>query len=293
MIGVPKDSERKLKIKKASDLKILNSQFFEIATSKISWLLKEGKTLLNWGGDHAIGVATVAGFLQAHQDGVVLWVDAHADANIPESSLSGNLHGMPISILMNVKESALPELSWLKKNLCPKNLIYLGLRDVDPFEKNLLNERNILAYTMNDIDALGLNQVLAQIQARIGPRPLHVSFDIDSVAPELAPSTGVPVRGGFRLYQLKQIASQLSRNCWVKSLDIVEVNPLLGSQVDVLKTFATAFAFVIELFSPSNFKQGGFYAYDRQPYSAFNQASMEWNCQIPAEVPLTNADGAL
>merc|ERR1712137_607995 len=141
--------------------------------------------------------------------GAVVWVDAHADINTDRTSPSGNIHGMPIALLLGMIDfDEAPGWEWLKDypRLHPSKLVYIGLRDVDPGEKEILFQNNIDAYRNT---------------------PLHLSFDIDSLDPSIAPSTGTPVPGGLTFREGAFVCEYLAETNRLCSMDITEVNPLL------------------------------------------------------------------
>lgn len=217
----------------------------EIAKS-VSHHAQEGRFVLTLGGDHSIALGTVGGISSAlHNlspssppDLAVIWVDAHADLNTPETSISGNIHGMPLSFLTGItptttstsenNASSSDFLSWLTKNhtILPRNLIYIGLRDVDRAEKLLLRTHNITAYSMHDIDRDGIGATMARVLASIpSTSPIHLSFDIDALDPVFAPSTGTPVRGGLTLREGNYICECIAQTRRLVGMDLVEVNP--------------------------------------------------------------------
>lgn len=215
----------------------------EEAYLKNSLLFENEKLLVSWGGDHSVGIPTVGAFLKNYPAGYVLWIDAHADINLPEESISGHLHGMPLAVLMNLRNIAGDNFSWIKNYLLPERLIYLGIRDLDPFEVACIEKLEITYYTMKEIRRIGIKKVVEEIKLKIKDTPLHVSFDIDSVDPEYAPSTGVPVEGGLDVLDLESIAKNI-QDCNLKSMDIVELNPSIGQNLEVDQTFITGVQFL-------------------------------------------------
>jgi len=106
----------------------------------------------------------------------VIWIDAHADLNLPSKSLTGNFHGMPVSVLCNLDDIATYQFKWLKSYLNPRKLIYLGLRDIDPFEKDVISSMGIKSFSMNEIKSDGLEVVLDKILSIVSNEPVHVSL---------------------------------------------------------------------------------------------------------------------
>ncbi len=211
--------------------------FFQITYDQILKMRNESLLHVNWGGDHSVGIATVSAFRAAYDDGFVLWIDAHADLNVPQSSPTGNLHGMPLSFLLGLAEAPNSTGAKFVGTLPSDRLIYLGVRSLDPFEEQMLVKMGIRCYTMEMIAQRGIIHVMNEIARHIGSSPLHVSFDIDAVDPELAASTGVPVPAGLTKSAISNIAWTLARHCHVVSVDDVEINPLIGTSRQVRETF--------------------------------------------------------
>ncbi len=203
--------------------------------------------LINWGGDHSIALATLGAFKTVYPNGKILWIDAHADLNHPSYSLSGNLHGMPLSFLLNLENIANHHTPWLLNGLIStKDIIYLGLRAVDPYETQIINDLGITHFTDQEISQRGILNVLNDIRPLIADSPLHVSFDIDSVEYETAPSTGIKIEhGGLTRNDLLAIAIEIHRQKNIKSMDIVEINPLIGTKSQVEKTILLSLQFLL------------------------------------------------
>ncbi|KAF2274820.1 Ureohydrolase [Westerdykella ornata] len=196
----------------------------------------QGKLVLTLGGDHSIAIGTISGSARAVRERLgrelaVIWVDAHADINTPESSESGNIHGMPVSFLTGLAKDEHEEtFGWLKEHhlLSPKKLVYIGLRDIDKGEKKILRELGIKVFTMHDIDRHGIGKVMDMAVGWIGSdTPIHLSFDVDALDPLWAPSTGTPVRGGLTLREGDFICECLAETGSLVAVDLVEVNPSL------------------------------------------------------------------
>ncbi|KZL64842.1 arginase [Colletotrichum incanum] len=197
-----------------------------------------GRLTLTLGGDHSIAIGTIAGSAKATRERLgreiaVIWVDAHADINTPETSDSGNIHGMPVAFVTGLAKEAKPEyFGWLKDEhmLSIKKLVYIGLRDVDAGEKRILRENGIKAFSMFDIDRYGIGRVMEMALAHIGTdTPIHLSFDVDALDPMWAPSTGTPVRGGLTLREGDYICECVHETGSLVALDLVEVNPSLAA----------------------------------------------------------------
>ncbi|KAI9725077.1 MAG: A-agglutinin attachment subunit precursor [Candelaria pacifica] len=197
----------------------------------------KGRCALTLGGDHSIAIGSIAGTAKAIRERLdgkemaVIWVDAHADINTPESSESGNIHGMPVAFLTGIaKEEKKDVFGWLQEDqlISTKKLVYIGLRDIDPGEKKTLREHKIKAFSMHDIDRHGIGRVMDMALAHIGTdTPIHLSFDVDALDPVFAPSTGTPVRGGLTLREGDFIAECVHETGQMIGFDLVEVNPEL------------------------------------------------------------------
>jgi len=182
------------------------------------------------GGDHSIAIGSVTGCSRHQRTGVV-WVDAHGDFNTPESSPSGNIHGMPLAALCGYGDERLVDLGWPGAKIRPEDVVLIGLRDLDGEERRLMREAGVHVFTIEDVDRLGLPRVAELTLARIGGLPrLHVSFDADVLDPELAPGVGTPVPGGLTYREAHLLMELLAESGRVTSLDLVEVNPILDRE---------------------------------------------------------------
>jgi len=188
---------------------------------EIEAIVRDGGFPIVLGGDHSIAIGTLAGLFRArgHAPGLI-WLDAHADINTPQTTHSGNVHGMPVSI-------ALDE-GWI----APERVAFIGLRDVEKGEREIIHARGIRAFTMSDIDRLGMESVIEQAIAIAGtaPRDTHVSFDMDGIDPSEAPGVGTPVRGGMT-YREAHLAMEAIASAGVAgSLEFTEINPILDQR---------------------------------------------------------------
>lgn len=189
---------------------------------------------LTLGGDHSISMGTITGnALRGNAQGDrtgVIWVDAHTDYNTPQSSPSGNIHGMPVAHLTGLGDSGLAGLGggW---HVRPEDIVMIGIRSVDVRERDLLREAGIKAYTMKDVDQLGITRITEETLERLGGvKKLHVSFDADALDPSVAPGVGTPVPGGLTYREGHLLMELLSESGRVTSMDIVEVNPILDNR---------------------------------------------------------------
>ncbi len=243
-------------IHRTEDFSQLSWAIYLKARQQIRKNLRQGQLQLNWGGDHSVGLSSVAAFTSFYSNGYVLWIDAHADLNTPESSPTGNFHGMPLSILLGIGEEPTEMELPFWKVLDPRRLIYFGLRDLDPYEKYLIQKLGITAYSCEDLNNADFMNCVNAIKLKIAHRPHHISFDIDSVDPVIAPSTGVSSCNGLNPIQLELLAQQFGTQNNIKSMDVVEINPSIGSTSDVQNTYNVAFNFLDQLF---NFTRGSIY----------------------------------
>lgn len=206
--------------------------------------LKAGTFPLTIGGDHSLAIGTVSGVFSQHADACLLWIDAHADINTPQSTPSGNIHGCPVSFLMGLAEPCPPQFAWVKPYLKSNKLAYIGLRDVDPGEREILRKHNIAAFSMHHVDKYGIGKVVELALERVNPdgkSPIHLSLDIDALDPEHAPATGTPVRGGLSLREACYICEALAETGNLVAMDIMECNPALGADAQsVNATIAAA-----------------------------------------------------
>ena len=187
---------------------------------------------LTLGGDHSVAIGSIGGSLLARPNLGVIWVDAHGDFNTPATSPSGNIHGMPLAFLTGqIQYYGLSSFDWLENFLQPEQLVLIGIRSLDSAEKALMKKWGAHVFTMTEIDRFGMGEVIEQakrILFRDGPRPLHLSYDIDAVDPHFAPSTGTKVRGGLNYREAHYIAEAVSETGALVGMDLVEINPRLG-----------------------------------------------------------------
>ncbi len=184
------------------------------------------------GGDHSIAIGTVAGaakhLRRSRKRLGLVWIDAHPDMNTPETSPSGNVHGMPLACIVGMGPRKLTHLVGFAPKIDPKNVALVGIRDVDALEKPHVRDSGVRAFTMRDIDERGMRAVMEEALeiAGAGTDGLHVSLDMDSVDPEIAPGVGTPVRGGLS-YREAHLAMEMIGDCGrMTSMDVVEVNPV-------------------------------------------------------------------
>jgi arginase len=182
------------------------------------------------GGDHSIAMGSVTGCSRRQRTGVI-WVDAHGDFNTPETSPSGNIHGMPLAALCGYGDERLIHLAWPGAKLRPEDVVLIGVRDLDAQERRLMREAGVTVFTMTEVDHLGLSRIAEETLARLGDLArLHVSLDADVLDPEIAPGVGTPVPGGLTFREAHLLMELFADSGQVTSLDLVEVNPILDRE---------------------------------------------------------------
>lgn len=193
----------------------------------------QAKVPLVLGGDHSVAIGTIAGISNHYRKSSrklgLIWIDAHADMNTPESSPSGNIHGMPLACCIGIGPRELTQLGGYAPKIDPANVAIIGLRSVDEAERRHVRETGVHAYTMRDLDERGLRSVLGEAIERVseGTVGFHVSFDMDSVDPSEAPGVGTPVRGGMTYREAHLAMETICDSGRMTSMEIVEVNPVI------------------------------------------------------------------
>lgn len=211
----------------------------------------EGNLPFVVGGDHSLGLGSLAGVRSASDgDFAVIWIDAHADLNITESSPSGNIHGMPLGASAGLGDEILTNLYVKGQKVKPENIYILGLRSVDEGEEVIIREHGINTWRMTDIRERGMEASINELLAKISEskvKQIHLSYDIDSLDAKYVPGTGTPVEDGLEFDESKMLVSAIINTGLVKSIDFVEFNPItdrdnltLNSSISMLKTFSEA-----------------------------------------------------
>ena len=192
---------------------------------------RSGLVPLVLGGDHSVALGTLGGMASVHGPGAVLWVDAHGDLNTPETTPSGNVHGMPLAAALGRERERFSRSAWPLPAIDPTRTVLVGGRSFDPGERELIRELGLAVFTMAEIDRRGLEAVIHDALERVGGAPfVHVSLDMDVIDPDVAPGVGTPVRGGLS-YREAHLAMELVAEAQVlDSLEVVEVNPILDHE---------------------------------------------------------------
>ena len=195
--------------------------------------LHEGALPIVLGGDHSLGagsVAATAAWMATRQRPLgVIWVDAHADINSPATSPSGNVHGMPLAALLGGEPHELSRIGGDQPSIRPEHTVLVGIRNLDDREKEIVKASGVHAFTMKDIDRLGIAEVMdrALAAASEGTGGVHVSFDLDVCDPAIAPGVGTPVKGGLDYREAHFVMEAVAESGRLVALDLVEVNPAL------------------------------------------------------------------
>jgi len=196
-------------------------------------ITKSDKFPLILGGDHSVAVGTVAGvshaFRERGQEIGLMWIDAHSDMNTPETSPSGNIHGMPLACCLGNGPQELTNIFGYSPKVEPRNVALIGLRDVDMSERRSIRDSGVNAFTMRDIDERGLKSVMQDAieLATRGTAGFHLSFDMDVIDPDEAPGVGTPVRGGMTYREAHLAMETICDSSLMVSMELVEVNPVL------------------------------------------------------------------
>lgn len=188
------------------------------------------------GGDHSVALGTLAGLAEVHGPGGTLWIDAHGDLNSPETSPSGNVHGMVLAAALGLAGERFDEEGWGLPALQPGRVALVGVRSLDDGERAVLGELDAKVFTMSDVDRLGVERAIREALAHIaGPGFVHVSLDMDVVDPDVAPGVGTPVRGGLSYREAHLALELVAESGLASSFDVVEVNPILDRENQTAK----------------------------------------------------------
>jgi arginase len=212
------------------------SRVCNVLARKVEKIAQGGNFPLVLGGDHSVAIGTIAG-IAAHAQKKkkklgIFWIDAHGDFNTPQSSPSGNIHGMPLAVCVGFGPRQLVSVNGAFKKVEPNRVAIIGLRDLDKIERENMKKYGMKMYTMEDIDKYGAHRVMKKAFQEVARHVdyLHVSFDLDSVDPIYAPGVGTPVKGGLDYREAHLIMEMLAESKKMTSLELVEVNPILDNR---------------------------------------------------------------
>jgi arginase len=193
--------------------------------------LDEGRIPIVLGGDHSIALGTLGGLASRHGPGAVLWFDAHGDLNTPETTPSGNVHGMPLAAALGRGGPGFESPSWTLPALEPERVAVIGARDLDPGERTLIGELGLRIHTMSELDRRGIEAVVSEaLERAAGASFMHVSLDMDGLDPDAAPGVGTAVRGGLTYREAHLAMELVAESGLLCAFEIVEVNPILDRQ---------------------------------------------------------------
>lgn len=205
----------------------------EKLTKKVEEIVRKKSFPLVLGGDHSIAIGTIAGLATHYKNLGVIWYDAHADLNTPETSPSGNIHGMPLAISIGLGDEALVNINQMSPKIKPKNIVIIGARSIDEGERRLIKEKGIKIYTMHEIDRLGMTKVIEETIQYLRSRHVdgvHLSLDLDALDPLYTPGVGTPVAGGVTYRESHLAMEMLEEAGFITSAEFVEVNPILDER---------------------------------------------------------------
>ncbi|HEU5245223.1 MAG TPA: arginase [Gaiellaceae bacterium] len=190
-----------------------------------------GATPLVLGGDHSVALGTLVGMAQTHGPGGVVWVDAHGDLNTPDTSPSGNVHGMVLAAALGLAGDGFRRDGWPLPAIDAGKIALVGVRSLDDGERELLGRLDAKVFTMSEVDRIGVEPCMREALAHAsGAAFLHVSLDMDVVDPDYAPGVGTPVRGGLSYREAHLAMETVAEFGRTDSMDVVEVNPILDRE---------------------------------------------------------------
>ena len=208
----------------------------ETLADLVAETLGQEKFPLTLGGDHSLAAGSIAGtsafFRNQNKKIGVIWVDAHADMNVPQSSPSGNVHGMPLAALMGLGPVELSEIAEFSPKVSAENVVVIGARSIDVREKLNIEKAGLRVITMKELDMRGMKAVMEEAMEGVcaGTEGFHCSFDLDVVDPQVAPGVGTPVRGGITCRENNLAMEIVADSGKLLALDCVEVNPVLDTE---------------------------------------------------------------
>jgi arginase len=214
-------------------------QVCEDLAAVVKRALDEGATPLVFGGDHSIGMGTVAGvaghYRSSQKKVGLVWFDAHGDMNVPSSSPSGNIHGMPLAHIigkLDGVDDALANIADFRNKVAVENVALVGLRDIDPEEARIIRESGVHTWTMRDIDEKGMPRVAKEVMEVVndGTAGFHLSFDVDGLDPSVVAGVGTPVPGGVGFREAHLMLEIMADTGLMTSMEVTELNPLLDNR---------------------------------------------------------------
>ena len=201
----------------------------EELTGLVAEAIEQGFIPIILGGDHSVSIGSIAGAAKGRNALGLLWLDCHPDSNTPETSPSGNVHGMTVAISLGYGYEKLVNCGDFRPKVRPEDICMIGAKDIDPEEKRFIEGHGIKMFSLFDIEKYGIVRVFEEALEIVsnGTNGVHVSFDIDVLDPVIAPGTGIKSRGGLSHREISYVMQNLGTSDAVSSIDIIEVNPLL------------------------------------------------------------------
>lgn len=227
-INVPTPETYKVENERArylKEVKMVNQELAKV----VAKIIEEGRFPLILGGDHSLSIGSIAGIANHKKNFGVLWFDAHGDLNTPETSPSGNIHGMPLAVNLGFGHPDLIKIMNFSPKINPENVVIIGARELDRDERNLIKDKGIKVWTMHEIDRLGMAQVMEEAidYLKKNSDGVHLSLDLDGLDPNDAPGVGTPVAGGISYREGHLAMEMLAEASFLISAEFVEVNPIL------------------------------------------------------------------
>jgi arginase len=200
----------------------------ERIAAQVGQALDDGRIPIVLGGDHSIALGTLGGLAARHGPGAVLWIDAHGDLNTPETTPSGNVHGMPLAAALGRGGPGFESPAWTLPAVEPGRVAVIGARALDPGERALIAELGLAVYSMSTLDRRGIEAVVSEaLELAAGAPFVHISLDMDGLDPDVAPGVGTAVRGGLTYREAHLALELVAESGLLCCLEIVEVNPIL------------------------------------------------------------------
>lgn len=223
------------KDREATNLKNLEEvvQATSELANRVAEVVEKGNFPLILGGDHSIAIGTIAGLSSTYKNLGVIWYDAHVDMNTADTSPSGNIHGMPLAVLMGRGHERLVNIFKEGQKVKPENIVIIGARSVDPGERVLIKDLGIKVFTMHEIDRDGMTSVMKEAIAYLQAKNVdgvHLSLDLDGLDPLYTPGVGTPVPGGISYRESHLAMEMLEDSGMITSAEFVEVNPILDEK---------------------------------------------------------------
>lgn len=219
------ENDKSLNLKNLNEVININEKLIK----EVESALKDGAFPVILGGDHSIAIGSVNGAMSKSNNIGLLWFDAHGDINTPETSPSGNIHGMPMAALTGIAHPLLNNIGGPDRKLDPTKIVLVGARDLDSGERKLFKEMGVTVFTMHEIDSYGIGKVTEEALKIVNDKTdgFYLSFDVDGVDPDLIQGTGTRVPGGLNYREANYFMEIISKDERLIGMDLVEVNPLL------------------------------------------------------------------